>query len=63
MRPRSPGRNRVHLYHAEDEVVAERHGQLRWVREVNLALKRRSPFALPYYPARPAPPEPHARLI
>ncbi|AKS43079.1 putative bifunctional diguanylate cyclase/phosphodiesterase [Wenzhouxiangella marina] len=33
------GRNRVHRFHAEDEAVAERHGQMRWAREVGLALK------------------------
>jgi len=33
------GRNRVHAYQADDEALIERHQQLRWVREVSLALK------------------------
>ena len=56
------GRNRVHLYHAEDEVVAERHGQLRWVREVNLALKDNR-LSLHYQTIEPACPGPDDSLL
>jgi len=33
------GRNRVHAFEADDEALIERHEQMRWVREVSLALK------------------------
>lgn len=56
------GRNRVHLYHVDDEVVAERHGQLRWVREVNLALKDNR-LSLHYQTIEPASPGPDDRLM
>ncbi len=56
------GRNRVHLYHADDELVAERHGQLRWVRDVNLALKDNR-LSLYYQTIEPATPGTNARLV
>jgi len=33
------GRNRVHVYQDDDTALIERHEQMRWVREVSLALK------------------------
>jgi len=33
------GRNRVHVSHSGDEVVAEHQGQMRWVQRINEALK------------------------
>lgn len=32
------GRNRVHLYRADDEVMALRHGEMEWVARINQAL-------------------------
>jgi diguanylate cyclase (GGDEF)-like protein len=56
------GRNRVHLYHPEDEAVAQRHGQMRWVREVVLALKE-DRLELHYQRIEPARADPQAGLI
>ena len=50
------GRNRVHLYHVDDEALAQRHGQMRWVREVGLALKE-DRLALYYQTIEPARPD------
>lgn len=32
------GRNRVHLYQTEDQNLANQHGEIRWVEQINLAL-------------------------
>ena len=56
------GRNRVHLYHPEDEAVAQRHGQMRWVRELGLALKENR-LELHFQRIEPARPDPDAGLI
>jgi len=32
------GRNRIHIYHAEDELLAKRDGEFRWVNELKYAL-------------------------
>ncbi len=56
------GRNRVHLYHPDDEAVAQRHGQMRWVREVVLALKE-DRLELHFQRIEPARPDPEAGLI
>ncbi len=56
------GRNRVHLYHPEDEAVAQRHGQMRWVREVVLALKE-DRLELHYQRIEPAKADSDAGLI
>ena len=32
------GRNRVHVYHAEDSEIAKRHGEMQWVKRINEAL-------------------------
>ena len=56
------GRNRVHEFMAEDEAVAERHGEMRWVREVNLALKENR-LALYFQTIEPARPDSGRPLI
>jgi diguanylate cyclase (GGDEF)-like protein len=33
------GRNRVHLYHTEDEAISTLHGQMRWIGEIDQAFK------------------------
>jgi diguanylate cyclase (GGDEF)-like protein/PAS domain S-box-containing protein len=33
------GRNRIHVYHAEDSEIAQRHGEMQWVGRVNQALE------------------------
>lgn len=33
------GRNRIHIYHSEDELLAKRDGEFRWVNELKYALK------------------------
>ena len=33
------GRNRIHVYHAEDSEVALRHGEMQWVSRINHALE------------------------
>jgi two-component system CheB/CheR fusion protein len=33
------GRNRVHLYHEQDTVLAARHGEMQWVARINRALE------------------------
>jgi diguanylate cyclase (GGDEF)-like protein/PAS domain S-box-containing protein len=33
------GRNRVHIYHAEDTEIAKRHGEMQWVERINKALE------------------------
>ncbi|MFT7460447.1 MAG: diguanylate cyclase (GGDEF)-like protein/PAS domain S-box-containing protein, partial [Planctomycetota bacterium] len=33
------GRNRVHVYHPEDEDMAKRHGEMQWVTRIHQALK------------------------
>jgi diguanylate cyclase (GGDEF)-like protein/PAS domain S-box-containing protein len=32
------GRNRIHVYHAEDSEMAQRHGEMQWVARLNQAL-------------------------
>jgi two-component system CheB/CheR fusion protein len=33
------GRNRVHIYHEQDTVLAARHGEMQWVERINRALE------------------------
>jgi len=33
------GRNRIHVYHEEDTVLATRHGEMQWVAKINQALE------------------------
>ncbi len=33
------GRNRVHVYHLDDEVLAQRHGEMQWVARIDQALE------------------------
>jgi diguanylate cyclase (GGDEF)-like protein/PAS domain S-box-containing protein len=33
------GRNRIHVYHAEDTEIAQRHGEMQWVTRLNHALE------------------------
>jgi len=33
------GRNRIHVYHAEDSEMAQRHGEMQWVTRLNHALE------------------------
>jgi diguanylate cyclase (GGDEF)-like protein/PAS domain S-box-containing protein len=33
------GRNRIHIYHSEDEDLAQRHGEMQWVIRINQALE------------------------
>jgi diguanylate cyclase (GGDEF)-like protein/PAS domain S-box-containing protein len=33
------GRNRIHVYHAEDAEIARRHGEIQWVERINQALE------------------------
>ncbi len=37
-RAKNLGRNRVHLYEAEDQGLVQQHGEMRWVEKINLAL-------------------------
>jgi diguanylate cyclase (GGDEF)-like protein len=55
------GRNRVHAYRTDDEAVAERHAEMRWVREVNLAIKE-DRLRLYYQTIEPLKPQPGAEL-
>lgn len=55
------GRNRVHLYHDEDEAISQLHGQMRWVAEVDQALKD-DRLALYFQTIEPAWPEPEAGI-
>ena len=34
------GRNRIHVYHAEDEEITKRHGEMQWVEQINQALEQ-----------------------
>ena len=43
------GRNRIHLYHAEDEDLMRRHGEMQWVGRINRALDEQR-FVLFYQP-------------
>ena len=56
------GGNRVHAYQAEDEAVVERHGQMRWAREVSLALKENR-LQLYYQTIEPPKPSANSELI
>ncbi|MEM1082355.1 MAG: EAL domain-containing protein, partial [Pseudomonadota bacterium] len=56
------GRNRVHAYEADDEAVVERHGQMRWVRELSLAMKE-DRLRLFYQTIEPPRPTANAELI
>ena len=33
------GRNRIHVYHGEDETLAQRHGEMQWVTRIHKALE------------------------
>lgn len=33
------GRNRIHVYHGEDAVLAQRHGEMQWVTQIQQALE------------------------
>lgn len=33
------GRNRIHLYHADDEQLSKQHGEMQWVSRINRALE------------------------
>ena len=33
------GRNRIHIYHPDDEELARRHGEMQWVSRLNIALE------------------------
>jgi len=56
------GRNRVHAYQVDDEALIERHEQMRWVREVSLALKE-DRLRLYYQTIEPSKPNANAELI
>ncbi len=56
------GRNRVHRYHPEDEALAERDSQLRWVVALRRALKE-DRLALYWQPIETARPDPDAKLV
>lgn len=43
------GRNRVHVFQPDDEIVAQRHGELRWVQNLQKSLAHES-FRLYYQP-------------
>ena len=45
------GRNRVHVYHAEDMELARRHGEMQWVARINHALEQ-DRFCLSAQPIR-----------
>ncbi len=47
------GRNRVHLYQPDDDALAQRHDQMRWVREVTQAI-REDRLSLYYQTIEPA---------
>ncbi len=47
------GRNRVHVYHPDDETLARRHGAMRWAHETRLALAEQR-LALYYQTIEPA---------
>jgi diguanylate cyclase (GGDEF)-like protein/PAS domain S-box-containing protein len=34
------GRNRIHIYHPDDEELAKRHGEMQWVARLNAALEQ-----------------------
>lgn len=34
------GRNRIHVYHSDDEELARRHGEMQWVARINSALEK-----------------------
>lgn len=55
------GRNRVHLYHDEDEAISQLHGQMRWVAEVDQALKD-DRLLLYFQTIEPARPDPEAGI-
>ncbi len=46
------GRNRYHVYHAEDEDLVRRHGEMQWVGRINQALDEER-FVLFYQPIIP----------
>ncbi len=46
------GRNRVHLYHPDDEMLALRHGQIHWITQIQAALDDDS-FELHYQTIEP----------
>ncbi|MBA1148940.1 PAS domain S-box protein [Ectothiorhodospiraceae bacterium WFHF3C12] len=50
------GRNRIHLYHPEDEELARRHGDMEWVARLRQALEedRMRLFQQPIAPLQPA---------
>ncbi len=43
------GRNRIHIYHADDENLVRRHGDMQWVGRINRALEEER-FVLFYQP-------------
>ena len=45
------GRNRIHVYHDDDETLGKRRGQMRWVSTINRALEENR-FRLHYQPIR-----------
>jgi diguanylate cyclase (GGDEF)-like protein len=56
------GRNRVHAFTPDDEALIERHEQMRWVREVSLALKENR-LRLYFQTIEPARPNANAEPI
>jgi two-component system CheB/CheR fusion protein len=46
------GRNRVHIYHEQDTVLAARHGEMQWVARINRALEENR-FQLYFQPITP----------
>ncbi|NKN32684.1 EAL domain-containing protein [Marichromatium bheemlicum] len=46
------GRNRIHLYTADDTELARRHGEMQWVSQINLAFEQ-ARFGLAFQPIVP----------
>lgn len=55
------GRNRVHVYHSQDELLAKRDGEFRWVNEIKYALNE-DRFELYAQPIVSLSEQPHKRI-
>ncbi len=55
------GRNRIHIYHSDDELLAKRDGEFRWVNEIKYALNE-DRFELYAQPIVPLSDGPHKRI-
>lgn len=47
---KSQGRNRIHLYHADDAMITQRHGDVQWTHKIKQALNE-DRFVIYYQPA------------